>query len=224
MAFIPEGVRLRIRRQYIARTAAFRVKKLTNRNFTIISNNCWGGFIYQSYGLPYQTPTIGLFFMADDYVRFVRRLRHYISLPLIEVPNGQSKWYSSLSGKDNWGYPIGRLEDVEIHFLHYNRFEEANEKWRRRCERIQWNNMLIKFNDQNLAKQSHLESFDLLPSVHKVCFISRPQPSLPSAIYVPGCEKNGFVRASYEPFGKSVHLDVTSFLNQMETKEDVNNA
>ena len=45
-----------------------RHKKLTNTNFTIISNNCWGGVIYESYDLPKNTPTAGMFFMADDYI------------------------------------------------------------------------------------------------------------------------------------------------------------
>lgn len=45
-------------------------RKLKNTEFTIISNNCWGGFIYQKYGLKYQSPTIGLFFMGKDYIKF----------------------------------------------------------------------------------------------------------------------------------------------------------
>lgn len=30
-------------------------RKLNNHKFTIISNNCWGGFIYQKYGLKYHS-------------------------------------------------------------------------------------------------------------------------------------------------------------------------
>ena len=36
--------------------------------FTIISNNCWAGLVYQHFGLPYNTPTAGLFFFAQDYL------------------------------------------------------------------------------------------------------------------------------------------------------------
>lgn len=38
-----------------------RRKKLTSTDFTIISNNCWGGMMYESYNLPKQSPTVGLF-------------------------------------------------------------------------------------------------------------------------------------------------------------------
>ena len=62
--------------------AKSRHKKLTNTNFTIISNNCWGGVIYESYDLPKNTPTAGLFFMADDYIEFVSDLKGNTSRPL----------------------------------------------------------------------------------------------------------------------------------------------
>lgn len=40
-----EGIRLRIRNAYVKQTADARRKKIKNTNFTIISNNCWGGSI-----------------------------------------------------------------------------------------------------------------------------------------------------------------------------------
>lgn len=58
-----EGFRLKIRKIYLYMTKKYRSKKLIDEHFTIISNNCWGGTIYQSYGVKYQTPTIGMFIM-----------------------------------------------------------------------------------------------------------------------------------------------------------------
>ena len=46
---------------------------------TIFSNNCWGGMIYESYNLPKNSPTVGLFFFADDYIFF---LEHWFCLLL----------------------------------------------------------------------------------------------------------------------------------------------
>ena len=40
---------------------------LQNTNFSIISNNCWGGYVYQEQNLPYQSPFVGLFLYAKDY-------------------------------------------------------------------------------------------------------------------------------------------------------------
>ena len=45
-------------------------KKLKHTDFCIISNNCWGGFIYQKFGIKYNTPTIGLFIYERYYIKF----------------------------------------------------------------------------------------------------------------------------------------------------------
>ena len=40
-------------------------------NKCIISNNCWGGVIYESYSLPKLSPTVGMYFSPKDYLKFV---------------------------------------------------------------------------------------------------------------------------------------------------------
>lgn len=46
-------------------------KKINCTDFSIISNNCWGGFVYQKFGIKYTSPTVGLFIYENDYVNFV---------------------------------------------------------------------------------------------------------------------------------------------------------
>ena len=53
---------------------------------TIISNNCWGGNVYQKFGLKYTSPTIGLFMIGEDYVKFCKNLRYYSTLNLKFIP------------------------------------------------------------------------------------------------------------------------------------------
>ena len=49
-------------------------------------------------------------------------------------------------------YPIGKLgNDVEIHFLHYKSETEAQEKWNRRLKRMNFNNILFKFSDNDMS-------------------------------------------------------------------------
>jgi uncharacterized protein (DUF1919 family) len=74
-----EGLRLKILKFKRVRFAEQRRKKLTQTDFTIISNNCWGGMIYESYNLPKESPTVGLFFMASDYIRFLDHLKEYFN-------------------------------------------------------------------------------------------------------------------------------------------------
>lgn len=198
-------------------TANIRKLYLRNNSFTIISNNCWGGFIYQSYKLSYATPTIGLFFMAEDYIKFLSKLDYYLEQTIIEVPSNSSKWNYKLSHKNNWGYPIGRLDDIEIHFLHYESIEEAKTAWIRRCKRINRKNLLVKFCDQNECSYKYLKEFDSLPFANKICFSVTDYPELESVICV-GNVTQPFVLSTQEPFGKSRYIDINNFLNNLKVE------
>ncbi len=66
------------KRKIRALIAPMRKIGLNNKDFTIISNNCWGGYIYDRYGLKYMTPTIGGIFFPDDYIKFISNLDYYL--------------------------------------------------------------------------------------------------------------------------------------------------
>ena len=48
---IIESIRLRWNKYLRKKYASSRSKKLINKDFTIISNNCWGGMVYEAYDL-----------------------------------------------------------------------------------------------------------------------------------------------------------------------------
>ena len=78
-----ETFRLKFRNLiYLPLTKTQRRKKLREDNFTIISNNCWGGHVYRYFNMPYDSPTIGLFFESTDYIKFISNLKHYINQEL----------------------------------------------------------------------------------------------------------------------------------------------
>ena len=54
-----EGLRLKVLKYWRVGLADWRKKQLKSTDFTIISNNCWGGMIYESYNLPKESPTVG---------------------------------------------------------------------------------------------------------------------------------------------------------------------
>lgn len=171
-----EGLRLKmleIRRKAFAKQ---RRKHIVDPSFTIISNNCWGGMIYESYDLPKESPTVGLFFMASDYIKFLSNLRGYLNSQLSFIDPQESKWRNQVCSDKRFGhYPVGVLDDVvngpiEIFFLHYKNEEEARDKWTRRIQRINWNRLLIKFNDQNGCTENDLKNFMKLTYKHKVFF------------------------------------------------------
>lgn len=215
-----EGVRLKIRHLYIELTKNMRRKYLINDDFTIISNNCWGGLIYQSYGLPYRTPTIGLFFPAKDFIRFVYNFDHYIEQNLVFIKPEDSKWFGAMNNKSNWGqYPIGILDDVEIHFLHYKDTNEAYEKWERRKKKINRKKLIFKFNDQNFCTEEDLILWAQLNRNNKICFTCKNYPSIPGIIFVKGAKRQSEIMASYEPFGKSKEINTTLYLNSIHIGE-----
>jgi len=211
-----EKYRLNLRKIYIKFTADLRRLLLTQKDFTIISNNCWAGTIYQSFGLQYRTPTIGLYFMASDYIDFLSDLKYYASLPLKFIAPEKSKYWEIIKNDKNIGkYPIKKLDNVEIFFLHYKDENEARIKWEKRCKRIDYSELLVKFNDQNLCNVSHLVAFEGLPFKNKICFTVKNYENLKSTIYIRCPKKYTEIPASYEPFGNSHYINITNFLNSI---------
>lgn len=190
-----------------------RLKKLNNIDFTIISNNCWGGYVYNRYGLPYQSPTVGLYFYADDFIKFVKSLKYYLNCELKFISYKQSKYCNELIRKGQTSVPIGLLDDVEIIFLHYKSEDEANEKWKRRVQRVNYENIIIKFSQANLCSFKHLLEFDSLNFKKKFIFVSRPDRyKLNSAIYFKGFEKEQQVTDDTTNYSK--YINITRLINQ----------
>lgn len=59
---------------------------------------------------------------------------------------GRGQTFRSLS---DWATVHRGGGTVEIFFLHYHSEDDARAKWERRCKRVNWEHMLVKFNDQN---------------------------------------------------------------------------
>lgn len=105
-----EGLRLKILKIQRVKFSNIRLKKLTCTDFTIISNNCWGGMIYESYNITKMSPTVGLFFMASDYIKFLKSLKQYVNANLTFIEPTVSRWAkkAEIAGDKRFGsYPIG---------------------------------------------------------------------------------------------------------------------
>ena len=212
-----ESIKIKLRSKYIKATKKIRRKRITSKNFTIISNNCWAGFVYQSYNMEYNTPTVGLFFMADDYIKFVSNLRHYMSIDEINfIEPHNSKWYENLKNISKFGeYPIGKLGDIEIQFLHYKNKDEAQYKWNKRKERVNYKNILYKFSEMNECTEKQIIAFQKLKLKNKLCFVSGKYKKLCNDFTFQVTERN-FLNASDEPFGKSRKVNVDNIINNLK--------
>jgi uncharacterized protein (DUF1919 family) len=160
-----------------------------------------GGFIYDYFGLKYQTPTIGLFFSASDYLKFLTHLDYYLSLDLHQLP-------PTKECKIN-----GCLGDLSIHFAHYSTFDDAKMKWNKRKLRINKNNLLVKFNDQNGFTEEDFISFQNLPYGHKLFFTVNEKMNSKFTVVFPKKEGKQFVKDDIKPSLK--YCKIKTILNDM---------
>ncbi len=216
---IVETIKIKIRRKYISLTARYRQKKIKYKDFSIISNNCWAGFVYQSYNLPYNTPTIGMFIVSDDYIKLIGNLQHYMEIDkFMEVEPQESKWYEELKDISKYGeYPIAKLDDIELHLLHYTSVKEAEEAWNRRKRRINYKRIIYKFSEMNLCKEKNILDFQKLNLENKICFISSKFKELENEYtIIVNNNKINQIKSTDEPVGDSKKININGFINSLK--------
>ena len=135
---------------------------------SIFSNDCWGGEIYQHLQAPYLTPFIGLAIMAPCYIKLLKRPYHYLTmLPMEFVTESRYEACNVFRKQDE--YPLARIDDIEIHFLHYKTPQEAASKWSRRIKRINWDKIYVKFDvGKDYATPEMVKHFLQLPFDRKL--------------------------------------------------------
>ena len=154
----------------------------------VVSNDCWAGELYQWFGRPYDTPFIGLFLMGSDYARLVSDLDHYLGKPLRFV--SLSRWSPELLDQPV-NYPVGMLDDIEIHFMHYRDEFEAALKWHRRLERFDLSQARVKVSGGK-AQVDRAVLEQVLACGHAPLVLVDPmEAELPGAVQVPGFTMNG---------------------------------
>jgi uncharacterized protein (DUF1919 family) len=194
--------------------APSRRRQLERQDFTIFSNNCWAGHVYRYYQIPYNTPTIGLYFFSEDYIKFVSSYKRYLSEKLHFINYKESKYSKILEARNETHVLIGCLADVEIIFLHYKNQQEVYEKWNRRIERINFDYVLIKFSQMNLCEEKHLSAFDQLPFNRKLMFTNNPRRDLISSVYFKGYENQNEIINDTIYFKK--YFNLTAWINGRE--------
>lgn len=188
-------------------------KLLNNKDFSIISNNCWGGITYEEYGLRKNSPTVGCYIFPDDYLRLIENLNYYFSLDLEFIEVSTSRHYELIKKNGNEDCPIGILNDIEIVFVHYKNPEIAYKKWMSRVKRVNWNNLVFKFSYQNYATKEQLEIYENLnlPG-KKFMFVNKPDHHYKCGVYYHGFENDAYVWN--DTFFAHKYFDVTEFLNK----------
>lgn len=186
-------------------------RRVIARDFTIISNDCWGGMAYEELGWRYDTPFVGLFLMLEDYMRLLPRLRFYCASRVEFADRSRHGEINSWRETIKRPYPIGVLGgDVEIQFLHYASRDEAELKWNRRVTRIHWNRLLVKtcWHD-DVRMEGWLREFEQMPFDHKLSLVPHDIPGLKHAVPL----RNYTTDGSAQYWSSHRSFDVAAWLN-----------
>lgn len=177
--------------------------KVTNKDLTIFSNNCWAAEVYKELDIKYQTPMVGLYVLTDDYVKMLEDLQAYMQYELKFIKRSEKSIY-----------PIGLLHDVELHFMHYKTEEEAMEKWNRRKERINYDNLFIELSDRDDLSIETYERFNMLP-YKKICFVASEKYKGENTILIKEAKKYGRMMDGKIMYAYSKkYFDIAKWLNE----------
>ena len=186
-----------------------------DKKFSIISNDCYGGEVYKALRLPFNTPFIGLMLMGPCFIKFLTNPHYYLGLELQFI--NHSVYESCNQNRNEKPYPLAKLDDIEIHFLHYENAETAVQKWNIRKQRINWNNIRICYTvDKDYSTEKELKLFYQLPYKNIVTFSKRRYQDSPNNFVIKKFNTNALAlfRESLSEFnfcgwlnGKSVSLN-----------------
>ena len=157
--------------------------RLQNHGMTVISANCVGAFILHDLNEPFNSPFVNLYLSPNDFVRYLQNIEFYQRQSLTFIQSEKP-------------YPVAKLADLKVHFMHYRNSQEAEQKWLARSARMNLDNLFIMMTDKDDAQgiaYEDLVAFDQLPFKNKVVFTRKPYPEFKSAFYIKGFEKQNQV-------------------------------
>lgn len=190
--------------------------KLRQTDFSIISNNCWGTFIYKKFNLQYQSPFINLFIFSEDYFELLENFTPQLLESIRFIEHEDSKYIDRLKERGHFRlhYPIGIIGDsIELHFLHYEDKEDAKRKWEERVKRINYDKLLFKFSDSEGASDDMIRQFDALQFKNKICFAANPFADCHSVIHIPRFLGMGKVQDEWKHSEK--YYNLSALLNAL---------
>lgn len=157
--------------------------------------------------------------IAEDYLKFVKNLKYYLNQELIFISSEDANHAEELRKKvSKFGnYPIGRLGDINIHFLHSKTEEEARDTWIRRCKRVNYSHIIIKFSTQNLCTEKDCIEFDDFNFPNKIFFTSHNINGIRKQIIF----KRDIGREETRAEGNYYHryINITKYINSIQNTQ-----
>lgn len=184
-------------------------KSLLNRDCSIISMNCVGGCMCHDMGIRFNSPTISLSINADDFVKFCENIKWYLRQELEFLNNHE------------YTYPVAKLGDITIYFVHYKSNKEAVESWKKRIKRINWNNIWFMMCERDGCTYEIMEKFDKLP-YKKVIFTHKIYENIKCSYTIKGFERQKEIGniIDFKPYRFTRYYDCFDFISWLNNKND----
>lgn len=128
----------KISERKIARRKKKYIRKLKNKDFSILCSNCIGGEIYNRLGMKFLSHTINMWQSQSDFIKFALNTEYYINQPLCFIETDEAT-------------PVAKCGDLTLHFNHSKNAAYAENDWNRRKSRINFDNVYIIFYADKLS-------------------------------------------------------------------------
>lgn len=156
--------------------------------------NCTGGILYHDLGIQFESPTINMYMKAEDFIKFCENLNYYLSIEIMTECTDKS-----IIGDRT--YPIAKLDDIYLYLVHYKTVDEAQNKWNKRKQRINFDKIVILNNDREGMTSELMDRFEKLP-YKKIMFVHKPIFRNSEIFhYLPGYENEDCVGIITDPKG-----------------------
>ncbi len=157
-----------------------------NGDISVFSSNCYGAIMLHDLNLKFNSPFVNLWMKPKDYIKFLKNPKYYLGKKM------------SFITEENINYPIGKIDDIKIYFMHYKSENEAEQKWDERKKRINFDNLFVLFTDRDGCTYDDLKEFDELPYKNKIVFTHAFYPEIKSCFYIKGFENKESVGHCYK--------------------------
>lgn len=140
-------------------------KALKSHDWSLLCNNCTGGFVSHDLGEQFRSPTVNLFFPNRSFFDFCEHVEYYLSKEVVEFED------------NSVNYPVGiiygenDIADLPIHFMHYKDFISAKSIWDKRKCRFNFDKIYViwTFAFDNYTEDDYIR-FNNLNYKNKVAF------------------------------------------------------
>lgn len=128
---------------------------------SIVSNNCSGVRLMQDLNIRYDSPTVALQIMPEEYTKFCQNFKYYMEQDIKEYKEFSDvhrQYFANMYG-GGIDFVVGLCGDIAIVFQHYDTWQEAKEKWDRRKARVDYSNLVYIFCADNSKYDKEAQEF-----------------------------------------------------------------